>query len=131
MKMPTAISRKSELYYKIFSLMSIAKGGSFSFTDNEKRLISLLYEKRDDLHSKGVDINTINMILFSKETRKEIIAEMDIPYNSYNNIISSIKHKNFIVDKKLHPFWPSVMNHDIKEPFEFTMNIKLDVGKES
>ena len=123
--MSTTISRKSDLYYKVFSLMSVAKGGAFDFTDNEKRLLSLLYEKRDELYFKGVDMDTINLILFSRETRNNILELMDIPYNSYNNMISSIKAKNFIVDRHLHPFYPSIMNHDIKKPFEFTLSIKL------
>lgn len=125
MKMSTTITRKSELYYKVLTLINISKGDIFSFTDNEKKVLSLMFEKRDELYREGLSLESIDKVLFAADVKKQFMDELNISYNSFHNIISSLRSKRMIVKDSLNPFYESMRLLDIEsDSFEFTLIIK-------
>jgi len=122
MTLKVNIKNKADFYVNIFGIMQVINPEQFTLTTTEKRLISGLYSKRDELINKGSTDDEANMVVFSPETREILMNELGISYNSYNNIISALrKNTGLIVNRKLHPFFAAMQSHDIDDEFLFTL----------
>ena len=114
---------KYDLYFSIFGILQVIDPGQFTLTMSERKLISKLYAKRDELMLSGFDDTDANVIVFSAVTREALMSELELGYNSYNNLISSLRKKvGLILGQKLHPFFDAIRETEIeKEEFTFTL----------
>ena len=128
MNLNITIEKKKDLYYYVLNIMKMISP-SFNLTEGEIKLLSFLYEIRSNLLENKLTEDEIGEILFSSTTRTNLMKELNISYNTYNNIISTLRNdKNLIKKKSLHPLFTSLTNFKLSDK-EFNINLKLKVNE--
>lgn len=102
MQIKKSIPFKDNLHYKIFSLLN-TNISSWGLSENEVKVLAALYNEDYNLVEKVKDYTLRMKLLFSKETKDKILITLDLSYNTFNNILTSLRNKTipFIVDNTI------------------------------
>lgn len=96
MKIKHNINIKRDLHYFIFTQLNELR--RWGLTPSDVKILSALYNKDYELKViNGVGNFKDRMtILFSKETKDEIISNLKISYNAFNNSLTKLRKKGSI-----------------------------------
>ena len=157
MVLEKTIHNKAEYYPYVFQVLN--KFYDLSLTNNEIKVLSLLCEKRNELlvgkskkskcsdcgkdFGEGKDVcdacestnitydipPEINDMLFSKSIRRSIIADLNMDYYVFNNIVSVLRNsKQLITKNQIHPFFNFLANS--KKGVDLTFKVKFTDGSD-
>ncbi len=109
----------TELHLTIFKVLNIIF--KWGLTVNDLKALSILYDKNEELRINILDHKNRMAVLFSSDTRKELISKLNIPYNSFNNSLLNLRKKGFIEKNSLiessqgnNPWGVSIDKNDYK-----------------
>jgi hypothetical protein len=100
MQIKKSILFKDELHYKIFNLIN-ANISTWNLSENEIKVLSSFYNKDFELLTKIKDYDLRMKILFDKKNKDEISNQYNLSYNTFNNVLTSLRKKNFIKDNTI------------------------------
>lgn len=97
MKVRKIINIKKDLFYNVFTLQNEIFG--WGLAPSELKILSELYNLDFDMKSSGkVKTYTDRMsILFSSDSKKIIMDKFKLSYNTFNNSLSKLRKKGFVV----------------------------------
>ena len=124
MQIKKSISFKDNLHYKIFSLLN-TNISSWGLSENEVKVLASLYTEGFYLKEKVKDYVLRMKLLFDKKSKDKILKTLDLSYNTFNNILTSLRNKPvpFIVDNTIDEKY--MLNLTAKE-MEFTIKFIND-----
>ena len=146
MQIKKSISFKDELYYKIFSLINAnivtldlseneievfrlthPNTPIWNLSENEIKVLSSFYNKDFELLNKVKEYDLRMKILFDKKNKDEISNQHNLSYNTFNNILTSLRKKNFIKDNTIDEKYLQDLN---KKEIRFSI-LFLDENRET
>ncbi len=120
-RVPKKINVKTDLHFYIFTQLNDLL--SWGITPSDIKILSELYNVNFEMVASGnVKAYKDRMsILFSTETKKEIMSNLSMSYNTFNNSLSKLRRKglinedNTLIEKRMFD-----LN---KESFIFTIEL--------
>ena len=103
LSIPTSLKGKFFKYWFKFLLPY------HGLTDREMDIAAAFLLKRFELSKVISDVNILNSVLMSEETKREVREACDIKLPHFQVIMSKLRKANLIVDNKINPrFIPNV-----------------------
>lgn len=92
--------------------------------NKELELLSKLLYHRYLISLEVKNKEMLDELLFSNKVKKQIMKELDLPEHGYNNLLSSLRKKQIIIDKSINKQIIPV----ITEPFtNFKLVYNIDI----
>jgi predicted transcriptional regulator len=91
---------KKNLHYKILELFN-SYVYMWNLSETEVKVFAALYDKLFEIKKTVSDIKIRMNVLFSKESKTEIITNLNISYNTFNNALTTLRKKGFIKNNTL------------------------------
>lgn len=93
-------------------------------TEAESAIFLEFLKKRHIFHTNVKDDRVADMLLFSTETRREIMDKLGYKMGTFQNYLSSIRAKGVIFDNKINPKLVPNVDSDAKE-FKLIYNFTI------
>lgn len=95
---------QKHLHYIVFKEMNEIR--SWGLSKNDLRVFAAFYNKDFELLHTIPNYNDRMVVLFSKDIKNDLIDEIKISYNTFNNSLSKLRKKglikgNFLIEKLL------------------------------
>jgi hypothetical protein len=111
-------------YKKLFTYWLIVTKLLHKLTDKEIELLAVLLYKRMELSKDITNEKYLNKVLFDADTKKELEKELDVNNLRIQNILSSLRRKNVVIDNRINPKFIPNIEHNAKN-FRIVFNFEI------
>lgn len=120
MNIDNAIRVKALLSNNFFSMWLNFLKPFHNLSKREIEIASFYLKKRYELSLKINDIELVDQIVFSKDTKREIKVSNNLSNTNFQIIMNNLRKKGFIVDQKINPKFIPRIKEDSKS-FSFLL----------
>lgn len=125
MNIDNAIRIKALLSNNFFSMWLNFLKPFHNLSKREIEIASFYLKKRYELSLKINDIELVDQIVFSKDTKREIKVSNNLSNTNFQIIMNNLRKKGFIVDQKINPKFIPRIKEDSKS-FSFLLLFEIN-----